>query len=111
MQLTSVAALALVTASLTLVIIRDRRRQAGAFLEMPAFDHMHRFLPAMMIRAGGNVLSVPVNHRSRTRGTSKYGVWNRLWVGIIDLFGVIWLIRRAANPASVERNEIQRNAS
>ena len=82
-----------------------------AFLEMPAFDHMHRFLPAMMIRAGGNVLSVPVNHRSRTRGTSKYGVWNRLWVGIIDLFGVIWLIRRAANPASVERNKIQRNAS
>jgi len=70
-----------------------------AFLNMPAFDHMHRFLPALMIRAGGQVLSVPVNHRPRTRGTSKYGVWNRLWVGIVDLFGVIWLIRRPANPA------------
>jgi len=70
-----------------------------AFLHMPAFNHMHRFLPALMIRAGGKVLSVPVNHRPRTRGTSKYGLWNRLWVGIVDLFGVIWLIRRAANPA------------
>ena len=70
-----------------------------AFLEMPAFDHMHRFLPALMIRSGGRVLSVPVNHRPRTRGTSKYGLWNRLWVGIVDLFGVIWLIRRSANPA------------
>ena len=69
-----------------------------AFLHMPAFNHMHRFLPALMIRAGGRVLSVPVNHRPRTRGVSKYGLWNRLWVGIIDLFGVIWLIRRAANP-------------
>jgi dolichol-phosphate mannosyltransferase len=71
-----------------------------AFLEMPAFDHMHRFLPALMIRAGGRVVSVAVNHRPRTRGTSKYGVWNRLWVGIVDLFGVIWLIRRPANPAT-----------
>jgi len=69
-----------------------------AFLDMPAFDHMHRFLPALMIRAGGSVHSVPVNHRPRTRGTSKYGVWNRLWVGIVDLFGLIWLIRRPANP-------------
>ena len=69
-----------------------------AFLHMPAFNHMHRFLPALMIRAGGRVLSVPVNHRPRTRGVSKYGVWNRLWVGIVDLFGVIWLIRRPANP-------------
>ncbi|MEK9724900.1 MAG: dolichol-phosphate mannosyltransferase, partial [Rhodospirillaceae bacterium] len=71
-----------------------------AFLEMPAFDHMHRFLPALMIRAGGRVVSVAVNHRPRTRGTSKYGLWNRLWVGIVDLFGVIWLIRRPANPAT-----------
>ncbi len=68
------------------------------FLHMPAFNHMHRFLPALMIRAGGRVLSVPVNHRPRTRGVSKYGVWNRLWVGIVDLFGVIWLIRRPASP-------------
>ena len=69
-----------------------------AFLDMPRFDHMHRFLPALMIRRGGRVVSVPVNHRPRERGTSKYGVWNRLWVGIVDLFGVIWLQRRASNP-------------
>lgn len=70
----------------------------AAFLDMPRFDHMHRFLPALTIRAGGRVVSVPVNHRPRERGTSKYGVWNRLWVGIVDLFGVMWLQRRANRP-------------
>ena len=69
-----------------------------AFLEMPAFNHMHRFLPALMVRGGGKVLSVPVKHRPRTSGTSKYGVWDRLWIGIVDLFGIMWLIRRPANP-------------
>ncbi len=64
------------------------------FLDLPAFDHMHRFLPALMQRNGGRVCSVPVNHRPRVRGTSKYGVRNRLWVGITDLIGVIWLQRR-----------------
>ena len=69
-----------------------------AFLDMPRFDHMHRFLPALMIRRGGKVVSVPVNHRPRERGVSKYGVWNRLWVGIVDLFGVMWLQHRANLP-------------
>ncbi len=69
-----------------------------AFLEMPRFDHMHRFLPALMQRRGGQVVSVPVGHRPRLRGTSKYGVWNRLWVGIFDLLGVMWLQRRASRP-------------
>jgi dolichol-phosphate mannosyltransferase len=69
-----------------------------AFLDMPRFDHMHRFLPALMIRRGGRVVSVPVNHRPRQRGVSKYGVWNRLWVGIVDLFGVMWLQHRANLP-------------
>jgi dolichol-phosphate mannosyltransferase len=64
------------------------------FLELPAFDHMHRFLPALVQRAGFRVESVPVNHRHRTRGVSKYGMWNRLWVGLADLRGVGWLIRR-----------------
>ena len=49
------------------------------FLQMPIFNHMHRFLPALMIRAGGLVLSVPVNDRPRTHGASKYGFWDRLW--------------------------------
>ncbi len=69
-----------------------------AFMAMPHFNHMHRFLPALMIRGGGIVVSVEVNHRPRERGTSKYGVWNRLWVGIADIRGVMWLIRRPVRP-------------
>ncbi|MFN5745327.1 MAG: glycosyltransferase family 2 protein [Methylococcaceae bacterium] len=65
------------------------------FLEMPDFDHMHRFLPALAQRAGGRVVSVDVNHRPRTMGQSKYGTWHRLWVGIWDILGVMWLQRRA----------------
>jgi dolichol-phosphate mannosyltransferase len=73
------------------------------FLELPYFDHMHRFLPALVQRNGGAVVSVRVNHRPRTRGRSKYGLHNRLWVGIVDLFGVSWLLRRAKLP---EVNEL-----
>ena len=73
------------------------------FLELPAFDHMHRYLPALFIRAGGRVVSVPVNHRPRTRGTSKYGTLDRLWVGIFDLLGVFWLQRRWKRPV-IERS-------
>jgi dolichol-phosphate mannosyltransferase len=68
----------------------------GVFMDMPRFNHMHRFMPALFQREGYEVTSVPVNHRERTRGKSKYGLHNRLWVGIIDLFGVMWLIRRAS---------------
>lgn len=68
------------------------------FLQLPYFDHMHRFLPALVQRNGGRTVSVEVNHRSRTRGISKYGVHNRLWVGIVDLFGVMWLQRRVRRP-------------
>ncbi len=76
----------------------------AAFLDMPRFDHMHRFLPALMLRAGGRVVSVPVNHRPRPRGTSKYGVFDRLWVGIVDLFGVKWLLARGTVP-EIEETE------
>ncbi|MCB1623039.1 MAG: glycosyltransferase family 2 protein [Pseudomonadales bacterium] len=68
--------------------------ERAAFLELPRFDHMHRFLPALFIRQGARVVSVPVNHRPRSKGTSKYGMFDRLWVGIVDLFGVLWLRRR-----------------
>jgi dolichol-phosphate mannosyltransferase len=68
------------------------------FLELPYFDHMHRFLAALMIRQGATVVSVAVNHRPRLKGTSKYGFWDRLWVGIADLLGVMWLQRRANIP-------------
>lgn len=72
------------------------------FLELPYFDHMHRFLPALIIRAGGQVISESVNHRVRSTGYSKYGTLDRLWAGIIDLLGVIWLQKRAKLPAAKE---------
>ncbi|HTU52924.1 MAG TPA: glycosyltransferase family 2 protein [Acetobacteraceae bacterium] len=64
------------------------------FLVLPHFNHMHRFLPALFLRHGGTVLSLPVNHRPRTRGRSHYGSLDRLLVGITDLAGVLWLLRR-----------------
>ena len=76
----------------------------SAVLELPVFDHMHRFLPALIQRNGGATLSVEVNHRPRTRGTSNYGMFDRLWVGIVDLFGVMWLQRRARRPRVTERS-------
>jgi dolichol-phosphate mannosyltransferase len=66
------------------------------FLAMPWFDHMHRFLPALMLRQGGQVVSVDVGHRPRLSGKSNYGLFDRLWVGIVDLFGVMWLMHRAS---------------
>lgn len=72
--------------------------ERAAFLELPYFKHMHRFLPALMRRQGYATVSEPVNHRPRQRGSSKYGLFNRLWVGIVDLFGVMWLQRRANIP-------------
>jgi glycosyltransferase involved in cell wall biosynthesis len=68
------------------------------FLDLPFFDHCHRFLPALVKREGGRVVSVAVNHRPRERGTSNYGTLDRLFVGIADLLGVMWLMRRAKLP-------------
>lgn len=72
------------------------------FLQMPAFNHMHRFLPALAQRAGARTLSVVVHPRARRHGVSKYGIHNRLWVGIIDLLGVIWLQHRRMQPEVTE---------
>jgi len=69
------------------------------YLDLPFFDHQHRFLPALALREGATVRSLPVNHRPRERGASKYGTWDRLWVGISDLFGVMWLHRRQSRPS------------
>ena len=69
-----------------------------AFLDLPYFDHMHRFLPALIKRRGGLIVSVPVSHRPRTYGHSNYGTIDRLLVGIVDLFGVAWLQRRSKLP-------------
>jgi dolichol-phosphate mannosyltransferase len=79
----------------------------ATFMRLPWFNHMHRFLPALYQRAGARVISVPVRHRPRTRGTSKYGLRNRLWVGIVDLFGVRWLILRG--PPHIDIRETPLN--
>ena len=70
-----------------------------AFLDLPYFDHMHRYLPALMKRAGWTCVSVPVNHRERSTGVSKYNNLNRAWVGLADLRGVGWLIKRSKRTA------------
>ena len=72
-----------------------------AFLDLPYFDHMHRFLPALIKRRGGKIVTVPVAHRNREHGRSNYGTIDRLLVGIVDLFGVAWLQRRAKIPQIV----------
>ncbi|HJU25038.1 MAG TPA: glycosyltransferase [Rhodanobacteraceae bacterium] len=69
--------------------------ERDTFLALPYFDHMHRYLPALVKRAGFESVSIPVGHRPRTRGVSKYGMLDRLWVGLADLRGVAWLMRRA----------------
>ena len=74
----------------------------AACLELPVFDHMHRFLPALVQSNGGATICVEVNHRPRTRGVSNYGVADRLWIGVVDLAGVLWLKRRALRPEAKE---------
>ena len=76
--------------------------ERAAFLDLPYFDHMHRYLPALMQRAGWKTVSVPVNHRHRTAGVSKYNNLGRAIVGIKDLFGVSWLIQRSRRTAVEE---------
>ncbi len=89
-------------------VLRDHTPDTGCglklfrrdvFLALPAFDHMHRFLPALVRRDGGSVLFVEVRHRPRRHGRSKYGIRDRLWVGILDTFGVLWLARRTLRTA------------
>ena len=84
-------------------LLRDGVRDSGcglkafrreAYLDLPWFDHIHRFMPAMMLREGWRVETVPVTHRERRGGASKYGVLTRALVGVPDLLGAAWLIRR-----------------
>jgi dolichol-phosphate mannosyltransferase len=76
--------------------------ERAAFLDLPYFDHMHRYLPALMQRAGWQTTSVPVHHRHRTTGVSKYNNLNRALVGIRDLRGMAWLILRSRVTAVEE---------
>ncbi|MGR9086259.1 MAG: glycosyltransferase family 2 protein [Gammaproteobacteria bacterium] len=92
-------------------ILRDNTPDTGCglklfrkdkFLALPYFDHIHRFLPALMQMAGGEILSVTVNHRARQHGRSKYGTLDRLAAGVVDLLGVIWLRNRHSLPVVSE---------
>jgi dolichol-phosphate mannosyltransferase len=75
--------------------LKAMRREA--LLRLPRFDGMHRFLPTLLARDGGRVLELPVSHRPRRHGASKYGMWDRARRGLRDAFGVRWLRRRALN--------------
>jgi dolichol-phosphate mannosyltransferase len=84
-------------------VLKDGTRDTGCglkafrrdvFLSLPYFDALHRFLPALVRREGFEIAYVDVVDRPRRHGASKYGLWDRLWVGILDLAGVWWLIRR-----------------
>ncbi|GLS84295.1 glycosyltransferase family 2 protein [Paraferrimonas haliotis] len=70
-------------------VIRER------YMALPYFNHMHRYIPTLIQSQGFEMMVHPVNHRPRMAGTSNYGVWNRLWVGLVDVLGVVWLKRRA----------------
>jgi glycosyltransferase involved in cell wall biosynthesis len=97
-------------------ILRDGTRDSGCglkafrrdvFLALPYFDGLHRFLPALIRREGHEIGYVDVVDRLRRQGVSNYGMWDRLWIGILDLAGVWWLIRRkkrVAKAAEVKRN-------
>jgi glycosyltransferase involved in cell wall biosynthesis len=73
-----------------------------AFLSLPYFDHMHRYLIALILREGYEVRFVPVSHRPRGAGRSKYGVIDRALVGIRDIMGVMWLKRRFRGRAEIK---------
>lgn len=92
-------------------LLQDRTPDTGCslkvlaradFLALPRFEHMHRFLPALLLRQGLQTVSRPVAHYPRRAGRSKYGLGNRLWVGIADLLGVWWLSRRGLQPGTSE---------
>lgn len=85
-------------------LLRDNTRDTGcglkafrraAFMELPYFNHMHRYLPALFARDGWQIIHVDVSHAARIAGQSKYSNLQRALVGIVDLFGVMWLQRRA----------------
>lgn len=72
-----------------------------AFLRLPYFDHIHRYIPALMLREGYEVVFEPVNHRAREVGVSKYTNFGRLKVAVTDLLGVMWLQSRSRLPGEV----------
>ena len=72
------------------------------YLSLPYFKNLHRFTPALFIRAGAEIISVDVGHRHRSSGTSHYGLFDRLWIGIVDLLGVSWLMKKGYHAETEE---------
>jgi dolichol-phosphate mannosyltransferase len=98
-------------------VLRDATRDTGCglkafrrdlFLALPYFDGLHRFLPALVRREGFTVGYVDVVDRPRRHGVSNYGFFDRLWVGILDLAGVWWLIRRRKRVPQAEEVDLAR---
>jgi dolichol-phosphate mannosyltransferase len=94
-------------------VLRDGTRDTGCglkafrravFLGLPYFDGLHRFLPALIRREGFDIAYVDVVDRPRAHGVSNYGMWDRLWIGILDLAGVWWLIRRKKRIPEISEN-------
>ncbi len=92
-------------------LLKDETRDTGcglkafrrdAFLTLPYFNHMHRYLPALFGRAGWEIAHVDVSHRARNAGSSNYSNLQRGLVGAVDLFGVMWLLRRRKTAAATE---------
>ncbi len=79
--------------------LKAMRREV--FLRLPYFDHLHRYLPALMIREGYRNLYLDVGHRPRAVGRSKYTNWERLTASVSDLLGVMWLKTRSRRPGAV----------
>jgi len=73
-----------------------------AFLRLPYFDHIHRYLPALVLREGYRTAFLPVSHRPRRTGRSKYTNLGRLWASLSDLAGVVWLQSRSRDPGRVD---------
>lgn len=71
------------------------------------FNGWHRFLPVLAHGCGATVKEVPVNHRPRVAGVSKYGIWNRLWRGLYDLFGVRWWLKKRLRAVSFTEVTLQ----
>jgi dolichol-phosphate mannosyltransferase len=98
-------------------VLKDGTRDTGCglkafrrdlFLALPYFDGLHRFLPALVRREGYDIGYVDVIDRPRQHGTSNYGLWDRLWIGILDLAGVWWLIRRRKRVPECEEVTLAR---
>ena len=101
-------------------MLKDNTRDSGCglkvirrqvFLNLPFFEAWHRFLPALVVREGLKVVHIDVVDRGRSHGMSKYGIFDRLWVGILDLIGVYWLRKRRKKIPSISEIPLQKQNS